>query len=1457
MPPNKKRKDIVDEQQPTKRPKVSNISCTEDLVHDNKASITKNSTSRCSKIETVGKKKSAHNNNDIRHNENINSNSNAKKENENGKKKTKTMISGDDRSITYLEEQVRIKEITVQAWKDHRDEILTQKENAISDKRQALSERDAILNRQQYLEETSTKHVALETNLTRLAIKSRDKLRRLTLLLQEEQEQQRQQQEQEHFDNPYNDSNDTDTDNDNDNSNNYNTLGNIVQEEILDTKSSRECLKDYDDNNTNDDDNPKNILAEETMMERTKENTGTGIKKKKNHLLVYNPYRDNNSKDLVRYHSSSLSSSSRKNEEGITYPSLPRYHRSLLAFLPYLDAIQVGDYLTLMLRESKTLDEGNTNIDTSLRRKLIENTSLDISLLVKSSISSSTTSSNNKSIPTSSDDKSKEDVIDLTMSSSNDDTEYKNENCHHDGESPIYYDEEGTIASSRVEVGISKDVGSVAAVDTTDSNGGGCGGSSSSSSDSKQPKLCSINPNISLCPYEFNGGICADDLCPYQHTKTKNRTIIARERLPLPSLSSILSPPKKIIQEAQNKYFKKPKSGNAQTKVIQKTITAVAATTATGGSIKKVSAPNFDSEQVVDTDGNNKNENDISKSTNEDNFCFGEEEDLIMLPSSDQLDDDDGDDDEHKNYTEENIMDGQLQIEEFKSGDDSSYDESPAETVLPLTASLSAVNKSADVKRQFSKKNAFWWGGNLACIRGDTCIRKDEMGAPCEKVELSIIDILQETFGIIIRNAASSSLGKMQTAAPAFCLSSSHDTWLEIKDVPSSQKNIKFLETLGRLVDASRVALHGGLDCIAITFCQINSGNDDAFRGLLFDEENDDADLVLSYLRLLKIQVETSWLCDGNVSTLSCFETAFATQLGISILSWSLGAHRKVLDATNIRVSIFESTCRECFDTLRYPVATSADTMQTFDDEDLSHILSQDTPMANTTNDVSRDEYRGSDISSKLVDQLGILQNVMLWAREKFTIPSHNDLRVSDQRLDEKLKNIWLVAKSFLLEYRSSCSSEQSEWELQCLKVVIIMGYAIIGCLTSFAKAAGKADRQWKITSRHSSSNVAAWNLLDVSIVRILKDLHNQVTEVPLLDLVLVPLHSCIVASASFLRNYSVAQNRLEDYLRLTHRKPSYPHMLTYSELMWSQLIQLRMSLPNESTSSSSIGDKNPSRRADDISPWEPSPSVREENRLLIAKLECLKIKLRHVVLWGDWILSSLQANDPDNANTSRKLLLSQTNTLGKSKKSTSVHMKKDLRKLKTLCTRRGRTYPPESPLPQLPLFLLYAGHSLTDLNLDRCCLDHLPRSFGFYFPNLKTMNLSHNKLKELPNSFQNMFDRMKFLEEFSANHNIIRSLPTNMFSNFSGIGASTVNSSSGLSPSQQQTQQESPLRILNLSYNNLTSIPSMAATTTLRNLEVLKLNNNLLVDLTMIDLSRMVLKLPSLRELTHESQRG
>ena len=175
-----------------------------------------------------------------------------------------------------------------------------------------------------------------------------------------------------------------------------------------------------------------------------------------------------------------------------------------------------------------------------------------------------------------------------------------------------------------------------------------------------------------------------------------------------------------------------------------------------------------------------------------------------------------------------------------------------------------------------------------------------------------------------------------------------------------------------------------------------------------------------------------------------------------------------------------------------------------------------------------------------------------------------------------------------------------------------------------------------------------------------------------------------------------------------------------------------------------------------------------------------------------------------------------------------------------------GYQYPPPSPLPKLPLFFLHAGKFITSLDLRGCSLEKLPLTFGLHFPYLRKLDVSHNHLKELPESFRKLTHRMNFLENLCLCHNRLKSLPSDTLTpaTSANVGSSSIKKSSSASASS--------LRILDFSHNQLLSIPSLVG---LNNLEVLELQNNALVDMTSADWSRLALRLPSLRILKRGNQ--
>ena len=908
-------------------------------------------------------------------------------------------------------------------------------------------------------------------------------------------------------------------------------------------------------------------------------------------------------------------------------------------------------------------------------------------------------------------------------------------------------------------------------------------------------KLPYFDPSISLCPYEL-GGVCADGLCPYQHT-TKDTKILARERLPLPSLPpSLLSMKGKTIKDPNDEEDNTMNGGSKQVldNEHHKVVRSPAAEPSLGIAYN-------------DTSG---------------------EEDFISLPTSSSPNDDN---------KIRNDNGGLLDAGDNNAGE--------GKDQILLSQPCNGDSKDEECNTgDIPGYSTFWWNEDLS----------DNPNAPNhENTEsLSLFDILEDTFGLCIQEHPKSTLPAIGDS------STSAAKRLKIKtkfpfDHQSSDKNdsLRNLKALGRLIDASRLAIHGGLHDMILSLdqndlvCEDSAGYEslNAFSTLLFD------------------QTRKSRFFDQCAQAKSCFEEAFATQLGLAILSWSLAANSKSSEGRKRRKNLsgkkIASACKDCFDDMRNPIISTTYKQQRCD---VNHL-----------EDVFRVTFFHAETQQNYntMQKLNELKTMISWIRSDWFLHGE-EVEMLDESFEERLLSIWSAAKAYLSELDKGCKHDKSngdsvspidplEEEYSYLQVVTLVGFSISECLSGFARAF--ITKKETDLDGLSASNMAVWSLLDITIGRLLKDMKNLVDRFPLSDLVLAPLYAHSVASASYLRKYSTAQARLVECLSVNHRLVDAMNVMVYSELLWSQLVQLRMSLPNEAPV---MGNPNPVRgdlnsikllvQQDAIADfaWEPSKELKKLNKQFIDKIKNLDIRLRHVVLWGDWLLSSLTGKYQGDQTLLR--LFSENRNEPKlghndTQMSTKFQWKDNLEIVlgKSLDnevvsitnSESSRCYPPPAPLPRLPLFLLYAGKYLTELDLKGCHLEQLPFGFGLYFPNLRKLDISDNDLRELPDSFRRLTHTMTFLEEFNVASNKLENLPPDMFSVASKQSVSLV---------------RSPLRVLILSHNRLVSIPSLVG---LDQLEILDLEHNSLLDMFAADWSRLALRLPALRILNRNHQRA
>jgi hypothetical protein len=115
--------------------------------------------------------------------------------------------------------------------------------------------------------------------------------------------------------------------------------------------------------------------------------------------------------------------------------------------------------------------------------------------------------------------------------------------------------------------------------------------------------------------------------------------------------------------------------------------------------------------------------------------------------------------------------------------------------------------------------------------------------------------------------------------------------------------------------------------------------------------------------------------------------------------------------------------------------------------------------------------------------------------------------------------------------------------------------------------------------------------------------------------LVLCPICAATVIFQTTIRNYAIAQQRFENFLsiscKMDQKSLSY---LQFSELLWSQLVQLRMILPNEVTVIDGSAPKSTTMQP----LWEPSVTAKRGMKQLDKRVGSLGIRLRSLGLYGD-----------------------------------------------------------------------------------------------------------------------------------------------------------------------------------------------------------------------------------------------
>lgn len=341
-------------------------------------------------------------------------------------------------------------------------------------------------------------------------------------------------------------------------------------------------------------------------------------------------------------------------------------------------------------------------------------------------------------------------------------------------------------------------------------------------------------------------------------------------------------------------------------------------------------------------------------------------------------------------------------------------------------------------------------------------------------------------------------------------------------------------------------------------------------------------------------------------------------------------------------------------------------------------------------------------------------------------------------------------------------------WPL--LTVIPVFAQTIFGALAC-------AARNFDETSNGCSELRSLVNKIDTMLGTFRRRFH----DIYQTDFLLAPLYAANIALAATIRQYDKAHGWLEQLLRDTSVISSKVSLyfsgstMPYSDILWSQMIQLRGTLPKRLQASSLTINSNE---------FLPTEHI-EDSQKIESTLEKLGVYPCHVVLRNDSaivrIMNQLKTTsdfDNESKRSMKSSFFSLQDYLQSSFSSNPNRLELINLSFKGHHLPALKCYEPTSSLEYaIPQSILLCGHVLESLNLCETGLRHLHSTFGTYFPNLRTLDLSANSLASLPQSIgrldllQNLIVdrnrlsrlpdfRLKQLKNLSASENLLDSIP-------------------------------------------------------------------------------------------------
>ena len=756
-----------------------------------------------------------------------------------------------------------------------------------------------------------------------------------------------------------------------------------------------------------------------------------------------------------------------------------------------------------------------------------------------------------------------------------------------------------------------------------------------------------IDPNVPLCPYEL-AGVCADVYCPYQHMKPRTTPILARERLPLPTLKL----PETLLSVDSEMESLPPSPLKKRRRVEDVSVEAAAPREESDEDDSAVSYGSEEATGHIEQDASN------GGSNNEQPVTVEWNDDFVSLPPA-------------SNTIGEN--------DSVSSDDDSKG----------LTDLLPDVASAQDDKK-------LWW------LTDDDIARMKNFQDASPQLQASFLQWMEVVGGFKVNQTR---------AIPTFAI--------VFNGCPTSPA--EKISLVARVVDCVRVSIHAGRFDLTHALCNFVSAT---LNGASADNRESDADCTIDILLRTVVQhmKTTRDAAFGfNSDQRSTFRCAFEAEVSLSTMATFLNLLHTT-EQTDDPVERGADWLRQWSDTLDEVLGL----FHTASPEDTRDLGPQQKEAKPTNRYKRQREYNflkivapdDDSIVTKKKTPLDYLEVLCGSTRTGLSIVKSSAQATVDSLVDDFLT----PALSDLRRLAGETSRGDKGAHCDIQSSLYMMGYLLLGCAESacahaFSLGDLDVDTSATLTAIESCTHQIVTALTAIA------------SGEPLAELALSPLHALSVSLASTLRRYGKAQHRLESALNsvLAKRRISlYGHvgLMLYSELLWSQLIQLRASLPLQS--------ETPSK----VKSLSLPDSIESGHEALAVSLVRFGVHPNHVTLCGDWnLLKAFCVDSEGNVGLKKPHIRKQCHTLlsnifttanqsiattSNDTTESSMQSMLSLSNLPLSLTPNASKSLPMAWSLAFPRSALLAGQNLHLLVANKCKLKELPVTFGLYFPNLK-----------------------------------------------------------------------------------------------------------------------------------------